>query len=205
LTTLLARPSFTSVYAYSRKPLPISPDKLHPIEGDSATWAASFPASSKPQVLFSGLGTTKAQAGSVEKQRLIDYDLNYALAKAAKEAGVETYVIVSSSGANSKSMIPYSKMKGELEDDTIKLGFKHVVILRPGLIVGDRDDSRPAEFALRKIAGYMGAIGLKDAWAQDADMIAMAAVKAAELCIEGKRDEGTWILAQSDIVKLGKE
>ena len=46
-------------------------------------------------------------------------------------------------------MIPYSKMKGELEDSVNALGFDHTIIVRPGLIVGGREDSRPAEFAIR--------------------------------------------------------
>jgi len=143
----------------------------------------------------------------VDKQRAIDYDLNYALAQEAQKAGVSTYVLISSSGADATSWIPYSKMKGQLEDDVGKLGFKHVVILRPGLIVGERGshDSRPPEFMLRKVAGWLGNVGLKDAWAQDADVIAKAAVKAGELCLEGKHEDSIWIVGQSEIVKLGKE
>jgi uncharacterized protein YbjT (DUF2867 family) len=146
------------------------------------------------------LGTTKAQAGSVEAQRAIDLDLNLALAKAAKEAGVETYVLISSQGANAKSMVAYSKMKGELEDAVSALGFKHTIILRPGLIVGDRDHSRPTEFALRKIAGVFGTVGLKDFWAQDADVIGKAAVAAAQK----PEKEGVWLLGQADIVRVGR-
>jgi len=46
-------------------------------------------------------------------------------------------------------MIPYSKMKGELEDSVNALGFDHTIIVRPGLIVGGREESRPAEFVIR--------------------------------------------------------
>jgi uncharacterized protein YbjT (DUF2867 family) len=193
------------VHAYTRKSLSTESSTLHPIEvADSAAWASSFPASASPKIFFSALGTTRGQAGGLEQQRKIDYDLNYELAQAAQKAGATIYVLISSTGANAKSMVPYSQMKGQLEDDAAKLGFKHTVILRPGLIVGDRDDSRPAEFVLRKIAGVMAHIGLKDAWAQDADAIAKAAVNAGELCLEGKKEEGTWIIPQSEIVKLAK-
>jgi uncharacterized protein YbjT (DUF2867 family) len=99
----------------------------------------------KPKIFFSGLGTTKAAAGSIEAQRKIDYDLNLDLAKAAKESGVDTYVLISSGSANAQSNFAYVRMKGELEDAVKALGFKHTVILRPGLIVGGREDSRPAE------------------------------------------------------------
>jgi len=46
-------------------------------------------------------------------------------------------------------MIPYTRMKGELEDSVNALGFDHTIILRPGLIVGGREESRPTEFVIR--------------------------------------------------------
>lgn len=165
-----------------------------------------FPRETKPQIFFSALGTTKAQAGSVEAQRKIDYDLNLDLAKAAKEAGVDTYVLISSGSANSESSFAYVKMKGQLEDNVKKLGFKHTVIVRPGLILGGRDDSRPAEFAFQSIAKALRSATprLTDFWAQDAATIARAAINASVQCLDGKRKEGEWVLGQVEINALGK-
>ena len=89
------------------------------------------------------------------------------------------------------------------------LGLEHVVILRPGLIVGTRasHDSRAAELVLRKMAAGAGAVSgnrLKDFWAQDAEVIARAAVRAGLDCIEGKEKESFRILGQADIVRLGR-
>ena len=88
-----------------------------------------------------------------------------------------------------------------------KIGFKHTVILRPGLILGEREKSRTGEYFLQQIASGLGAIssGLKDSWAQDYTVIARAAVNAGLQCTEGKREPGVWILNQKDIVELGKE
>lgn len=98
-------------------------------------------------------------------------------------------------------------MKGQLEDEVQKLGFEHCVILRPGVIVGEREDSRPAEFVVRSIAKFAGNVSqaLKDPWAQDAEVIARAAINAGKECIDGKREKGTWMLSQAEIVRLGKE
>ena len=98
-------------------------------------------------------------------------------------------------------------MKGQLEDEVQKLGFEHCVILRPGVIVGEREDSRPAEFVVRRIAQLAGSVSqaLKDSWAQDAEVIASAAINAGRQCLDGKREEGVWILSQAEIVKLGKD
>lgn len=96
-------------------------------------------------------------------------------------------------------------MKGELEEAVKKLGFKHTVILRPGVIVGERQESRYAEAVARWVAGSLGKWVGKDKWAQDADVIARAAVRAGMECLEGKREEGVWIVDQAEIVKLGQE
>jgi uncharacterized protein YbjT (DUF2867 family) len=161
----------------------------------------------KPKIFLSGLGTTKAAAGSIEAQRKIDYELNLDLARAAKDAGVDTYVLISSGSANAQSRFAYVRMKGELEDAVKGLGFKHTVILRPGLIVGGRGDSRPAEFAFQSVARAFRTItpALTDFWAQDATTIARAAVNAGIKCLEGEREPGVWVLGQGDIVALGKE
>jgi len=121
-----------------------------------------------PSIFYSALGTTKAAAGSLENQRKIDYDLNLALAKAAKDSGVKVYVLISSHGASSKASFAYIKMKGELEDSVKALDFDHLILLRPGLIVGSRGESRKAEFVVRSIAQFAGMFGhfLKDPWAQ---------------------------------------
>ena len=168
-------------------------------------WPTLYP--SNIQLFFSALGTTAGQAGSFANQRKIDYDLNIALAKAAKEAGVNVYVLISTSGASPTSMIPYSKMKGELDEAVKAIGFKHVLILKPGLLVGMRNDSRPGEFAARKVASFLGAVSgnvLKDAWAQDAEVVARAAVKAGLDAVAGKYTDSVTVLGQSDIVRLGR-
>lgn len=96
-------------------------------------------------VLFSTLGTTLRTAGSKEKQYTIDFDYQYNVAKFAKENGVKKMVLLSSAGANSKSKIFYSKMKGELDDAVQKLDFENCTIIRPSMLVGKREEFRLAE------------------------------------------------------------
>lgn len=204
LSTLCNSSRVQSVNAFARKELTANP-KLNTITApDSATWPSHYPAGI--DLFISALGTTRANAGGFENQRKIDYDLNLALAKSAKEAGTKAYVLVSSSGANPSSMLGYPKMKGELEEAVKEVGFDHLVILRPGLIVGERNESRAAEAVLRKIASSAGALSnkLKDFWAQDADVIAKAAIQAGLDCLDGKQQEKVQILGQADIVRLGR-
>ncbi|MCJ1380128.1 Protein fmp52, mitochondrial [Xylographa soralifera] len=163
--------------------------------------------SPSPGIFLSALGTTRRIAGSFEAQRAIDYDLNLSLAKAAKESGVNVYVLISSAMVSSSSSIPYSKIKGDLENEVKKLDFPFTVILKPGLFLGTREDSRPPEAIARGIASVLGKLSngwLTDYFAQDAGVVAKAAVNAGMQCLEGKREERLWIVSQSGIVKPGK-
>lgn len=137
--------------------------------------------------------------------------MNIALAKAARlrtDAPVGTYVLISSGGASSSSSMPYLRLKGDIERDIIELDFSHTVILRPGVISGPREESRPAEAVLRWIAGAMGAISgglLKDFWAQDGDVIARAAVRAGLKAGRNEFPEKVTILGGKQILELGRE
>ncbi|KAF1976870.1 NAD dependent epimerase/dehydratase family protein-like protein [Bimuria novae-zelandiae CBS 107.79] len=210
LSSLLTHPSISTVYAYARRTPPnpsASPKLFHIPSAESAQWPSQFPRESNPKIFFSGLGTTRAAAGGLDAQRKIDVDLNYDLAKAAKDSGVDTYVLISSRGASSASTMAYPKMKGELEDMVKNLGFKYTVILKPGLIQGSREESRPLEAVGRSIAGALRRVSPKlvDFWVNDASVIAKAAVVAGLACAEGRREAGVWEVDMAEIEKLGRE
>ncbi|GAB2503287.1 NAD(P)H-binding protein [Microbulbifer agarilyticus] len=95
--------------------------------------------------LFSCLGTTKKQAGSIAAQRRVDLDYQLAAAQLAAKNAVPHYLLVSSSGANAESLSAYLKMKGELEQQVLQLAFKRISILQPSLLLGSRDHARAGE------------------------------------------------------------
>jgi uncharacterized protein YbjT (DUF2867 family) len=107
-------------------------------------------------VLFSALGTTLGQAGSVEAQRRVDYDYQLGVARLAARNGVKTYVLVSSGLANPRSRTAYLKMKGELERDVKSLGFPSLQILQPGLLTGVREKPRRGEKLAEAVMGVLG-------------------------------------------------
>lgn len=208
LSNLLTLPSVSSVHVLARRQPKAIDSKLQPIiEADSSQWLSKLSSiQPTPPIFFSALGTTRAQAGGFENQRKIDYDLNLELAKAAKAAGVKIYVLISVGGMSKTSLFAYSRMKAELEEAVTELGFEHTIILKPGLIIGTREDSRPPEAVLKGIANLMGAVSggyLKDWWAQDAEVIGRAAVSAGLKAFEGGAPK-VWDIAQSEIVKLGR-
>lgn len=96
-------------------------------------------------VLFSALGTTLKDAGSKERQYVIDHDYQLAVAKAASQNQVKSFVLISSVNADPKSPFFYLRMKGELETAVSALHFHSLSILRPGPLKGQREKTRPSE------------------------------------------------------------
>ena len=147
LATLLATDAFSSVKTVSRRLPNAQSPKLQTLEeGDTSKWGGMICSlSPKPSVVFNAVGTTKAAAGGVQNQWKIDHDLCIENAKAAKEAGVKTYVYISSGGTRGfvGRYVPYSKMKVGVEDAIKELDFEHAVILRPGMILGREKPKAP--------------------------------------------------------------
>lgn len=95
--------------------------------------------------LFSCMGTTRRQAGSRNAMVLVDRTYPLQVATAARENGVRQYLLVSSSGADSRSPFFYLRLKGEMEDAVASLGFPKLRIFQPSLLTGGRESRRRAE------------------------------------------------------------
>lgn len=215
LDTLLATETFGSIKTVSRRAPRASSPKLDCIvEPDSTKWRTLLPAAlgsptptTTTTTVFDAVGTTRALAGSVEKQWAIDHDLCIATAKAAKAAGVRTYVYISSHGTRSlpTSLLPYSKMKVGVEDAIRELAFEQAIILRPGMILGAREVPKAPFWE-----GLMGRLhnvsqGLQDRMGQDQLYIGRAAVAAAETAERGQAPGKYWVVESGDILKLGRD
>ncbi|MGL5837891.1 MAG: NAD(P)H-binding protein [Sphingorhabdus sp.] len=112
---------------------------------DPADWSHKV-AAIAPDVAISCLGTTMRTAGSKAAFRAVDFDLIVSVARAAKAAGAEHMIAVSSTMAKPDSNNFYLKTKGETEAAILSLGFERTDFMRPGLLTGGRrPDSRPGE------------------------------------------------------------
>lgn len=105
--------------------------------------------------VFCCLGTTIKKAGTQEEFRKVDYELPLKIATWAKTYGIETIAVVSSIGANAKSNNFYLRTKGELEDSLKGLQFQNIVIVRPSLLLGTRNEFRLGEEFAKIFSGVL--------------------------------------------------
>lgn len=210
LDTLLSADFIASVKTISRRaPKAESPKLEAVVEADSAKWGGLIAGLSPlPSVVFNAVGTTRAAAGSLANQWKIDHDLCIENAKAAKAAGVKTYVYVSSAGTRAfpGGLVPYSKMKVGVEDAIKELNFDQAIILRPAAILGEREAGPKAPF-FEKLIGNLDKISpaLKDRFGQDQLIIGRAAVAATREAAEGKAPSKYWTVEVNDIVRMGRD
>ncbi len=155
---LLQDQDFDEIKVFVRKPVDIQNDrvKVHIVDFDKPQeWKNEV----QGDVAFSCLGTTLKAAGSKEAQRKVDFDYQYEFAKAAKENKVDDYILVSSYGANPKSKIFYSRMKGELEEAVKQLHFNKITIFKPGMLER-KDSDRAGEVLGSRIIKFANRLGL---------------------------------------------
>ena len=113
----------------------------------------------KGDLLFSCMGTTLKAAGSKDAQWKIDYEYQYQFARIAKENRVNQYVLVSAVNASAKSVLFYSRMKGQLEEDVKALRFSKTIIFRPPLLIRENTD-RKMEIMGAKVIRFFNKLGL---------------------------------------------
>jgi uncharacterized protein YbjT (DUF2867 family) len=158
VNTLLSDASYHEVVTFVRKPTGSQHPKLLEIVTDFENLETASH-HMRGDVWFSLLGTTLKTAGSKNKQRHIDYEIPLKFAEIAKRNNVPGVVLLSAYGASSASNVFYSKIKGELEDAIVKLGFDQCIIFMPGLLVRKNTD-RLGERTSAAVLNFFNRLGL---------------------------------------------
>ncbi|GAB3640855.1 oxidoreductase [Spirosoma arcticum] len=95
--------------------------------------------------IFCCLGTTMKKAGSKEAFRKVDYQYPMDIARLGLDNGVTQFAIVTAMGADPESSFFYNRVKGEVERDLMAMGFPTLLIFRPSLLLGNRNENRLGE------------------------------------------------------------
>ena len=181
IQALLEAPEYSRIFALTRRPLGREHARL-------ANRIVIFERMAEQlkgltaQDAFCCIGTTMAEAGSQDAFREVDVDAVLLFAQAARAAGANRFVVLSSAGASARSKKFYLRTKAEMEDAVTLLGFPSVDILQPGLLLGSRKQSRPLELLGGLLAPLINPLltGPREAWrAIPAEVVAKAMVGAA--------------------------
>lgn len=150
LQALLASPRYDRVVSLGRRALPLEHPKLeqHAVDFRRLDQLVALPAVDDA---FCCLGTTIRKAGSEAAFREVDYTFVVGFARLARANGGSRLAVVSSLGADARSRVFYARVKGEMEAAVAQLGFASVLVFRPSLLLGERQEERRVE-ALASLA-----------------------------------------------------
>ncbi|MEE9408238.1 MAG: NAD(P)H-binding protein [Polaribacter sp.] len=95
--------------------------------------------------VFCCIGTTGSKTKNKKLYKRIDYGIPVSAANLAKQNNINTFIVISSMGADVESSMFYNRTKGEMERDVLQQNIKNTFILRPSLIGGKRNEFRFGE------------------------------------------------------------
>ena len=151
---------YQTVTCLVRKPLSLnffcaSADKVQPIVVDFEN-LQDYQGYFGCQHIYVCLGTTIKKAGSKGAFRKVDFEYVHVAAQLARAQRAVSFVWISSVGANAKSHNFYLRVKGELENAIIGMsGLDNACAVRPSLLLGEREEMRPAEKLASVISPFL--------------------------------------------------
>jgi len=190
---------YEQIYLLVRRKTGFESDKVVEILADFDNLEESLKSIQADDV-YNCLGTTMKKAGSKEEFHKVDFSYPIKIARIMKKNGSETFLNVSALGASKSSVIFYNRVKGELEDALSKVEFKSLVIFRPSLLLGNRNEKRAGEDIAKKTYKVLDKIfigPLKKYSGIEGRTIALAMFEMAK-----RKPEGLTILESDKIKKV---
>lgn len=151
LRQLAAHAEYREVRALGRRPPSHGSGKVRSVSTDFSNLAQLGDELAVDDV-FCCLGTTLRKAGSRAAFERVDYHMVVDLARATHKAGARRFLVVSAVGASSRSLAFYSRVKARMEEAVSEVPFTAVHIVRPSLLLGERDEHRPGEALAQKLS-----------------------------------------------------
>lgn len=151
LDRLMKEDSYGLITCLTRRDLDLNHPKLKIVKVDFSDFRQELEQIDFDDV-FCCLGTTIKKAGSKKAFKAVDFQIPMDLAKNTKDLATKRFFLISSTGANKDSWNFYLKTKGELETQLMGLNFQSLVVFRPSLLDGDRQEFRLAESLGLKIS-----------------------------------------------------
>lgn len=144
LEKLLNDNRYDTIKLFSRKEISGLPSKVIQYTG-SLFELENFKADFTANEVFCCIGTTAKKTPDKILYKAIDYGIPVNAAKLSEKNKINTFIVVSSLGANANSSIFYNKTKGEMERDVLSTKIENTYILQPSIIGGNRKEQRIGE------------------------------------------------------------
>ena len=91
------------------------------------------------------IGTTRRKTPRKTDYIEIEHKLPVKIAEICKRNAINKFIYISSLGANPNAASLYLKNKGKTESDLKNLKFEKLIIIRPSILIGEREENRFGE------------------------------------------------------------
>lgn len=143
----------SSIHLIGRRILEMNDPKVHQHIVDFENLSV-FELPENIDAVISCLGTTIKKVGK-DGQMKVDRYYVANLGKWTLENNIKTFITLSSLGADERSFSFYLRVKGLMEKEINKLSIPNKVIIRPSLILGDRNEYRFGERIAGKVLTFV--------------------------------------------------
>ncbi|OMP93025.1 NAD(P)H-binding protein [Raoultella terrigena] len=164
LRMLVREPTVSAIAAPTRRPLADTQGVFNPHDPQLSDALAQVV--DPLDIVFCCLGTTRREAGSKAAFIHADYTLVVDTALTGLRLGAKHMLVISAMGADPHSLFFYNRVKGEMEQALRAQAWRHLTILRPSMLLGERDNRRANEALLaplfRLLPGNWKSIDARD-------------------------------------------
>ncbi|MBN2365598.1 MAG: oxidoreductase [Calditrichaeota bacterium] len=144
LNYLLKDPAYSEIVVLTRRALSVKHQKIRE-EIIDFNKLEEYRKVIRGDHIFCCLGTTIRKAGNRQAFRKVDFDYPKNIADITRANGATQYLLISAIGADPDSRIFYNRTKGETETAVSSVSFPSLIIFRPSLLLGDRQEFRLGE------------------------------------------------------------
>lgn len=164
LRMLVNEPTISAITAPTRRPLADTQGVFNPHDPQLSDALAQVV--DPIDTVFCCLGTTLRDAGSKAAFIHADYTLVVDTALTGLRLGAKHMLVVSAMGADPHSLFFYNRVKGEMEQALRAQAWRNLTILRPSMLLGERDKKRANEVLMaplfRLLPGNWKSIDARD-------------------------------------------
>ena len=164
LRMLVHEPTVSAIAAPTRRPLADTQGVFNPHDPQLSDALAQVV--DPIDTVFCCLGTTRREAGSKAAFIHADYTLVVDTALTGLRLGAKHMLVISAMGADPHSLFFYNRVKGEMEQALRAQAWRNLTILRPSMLLGERDNRRTNEALLaplfRLLPGNWKSIDARD-------------------------------------------